>query len=81
MLQTVESTNVEQIIIQPFAALEAPIAESVYREWQDLDRVLLHFWTSRSIRPRIGYRGESDLIELAPILLPELTSRGVVDLV
>jgi hypothetical protein len=81
-LQTAESINLEEIVIHP---VNAPIAsESVYREWQDLDYLLLQFWISRSIRPKIRHKwkgGRYYLRDLAPRLLPELTSRGVVDLI
>ena len=56
-LQTAESINLEQITIRWSTASGTSIAESVHREWQDLDRVLLQFWISRSIRPKIGYWG------------------------
>ena len=79
-LQTAESPNLEQVIIR----YETLTAQSVYREWQGLDHLLLQFWTSRSIRPKIGYRRGKDirgLRELVPKLLPELTSRGVIYLI
>jgi len=81
MLQTAESINLEKTIIHP---LSKPIVELAYREWKDLDRLLLQLWTSRSIRPKIGYgggEGRYGLRELAPRLLPELTSRSVIDLI
>jgi len=80
-LQTAESINLERITIH---SPRKPIAESAYQEWQDLDRLLLRFWTSRSTRPRIRYRqGREvcDLKDLVPKLLPELASRGVVELI
>ena len=55
--------------------------------WPDLDRHLIEFWESRSIRIRIlcphsrpthGKRGVKDWV---PYLLPELTKKGVIDLV
>ena len=76
-LQTAQSINLERITIRWSPAFGTSIAE---QEWQDLDRVLLQFWTSHSIRPEIGYDG-GNFRELAPRLLPELTSRGIVDLV
>ena len=82
-LQTAESINLEQIAIL-LTTFRTPIVESDYREWQDLDRLLLQFWTSRSIRPQIRFKNEKDrrnLRDVAPRLLPELTSRGIVDLV
>ena len=83
-LQTAESVNLEQINIYSPADFGEPTEESAYRGWQDLDRLLLQFWTSRSIRPKIRYRqgnGGSDLRDVAPRLLPELTSRRIVDLI
>ena len=80
-LQTAQSINLEEITIR---SPRKPILESAYREWQDLDRLLLQFWTSRSIRPRIGYKDREEgreLRYLVPGMLPELTSRGIVDLV
>jgi hypothetical protein len=80
-LRTAESINLEQIVIY---FLECPTTESAYREWQDLDHLLLQFWISRSIRPKIRYKREEEghhLGNLAPRLLPELTSRGAVDLI
>ena len=83
-LRTAESINLEQITIHSSADFGEPIVESAYREWQDLDRLLLQFWTSRSIRPKIRYeqeKGASDLRDVVSRLLPELMSRGVVDLI
>ena len=83
-LQTAESINLKQITIHSPTAFRKPIVESAYQEWQDLDRLLLRFWTSRSIRPKIGCKNGKegcDLRYLVPRLLPELTSRGIVDLV
>ena len=82
-LQTAESISLEQITIHSPVDFEEPIVESGYREWQDLDRLLLQFWTSRSIRPKISYKpgkGTSGLRNVVPRLLPELMSRGIVDL-
>ena len=83
-LQTAESTNLQRIIIHFPAPLRASDEELFHREWQDLDYALLQLWTSRSVRPRIEHGGGlswCELRKLAPRLLPELTSRGVVDLV
>ena len=83
-LQTAESINLEQITIHLAPAFTMPIAESAYRKWQDLDRLLLQFWKSRSIRPQIRFRNGKDGFDwkdLVPRLLPELSSRGIVDLV
>ena len=83
-LQTAESTNLEQITILSPVDFGKPIRESACREWQGFDRLLLQFWISRSIRPKIGCKQFNKgrvLRDVALRLLPELTSRGVVDLV
>jgi len=83
-LQTAESTNLRQITIRfPFEL--GPWSLGVFhQDWKDLDTALLQFWTSHSIRPRIEYwkvNEGHELRELSSRLLPELTGRGVVDLV
>jgi hypothetical protein len=82
-LRTVQSKRLHQITIQLCGVFVYPVEEAVLREWQDLDRTLVQFWTSHSIRPKIyvasGRKG--DLRGFAQSLLPELTRRGVVDLV
>ena len=83
-LRTVQSKHLQQITIHPCAASARLSGEPVPQEWQDLDRTLLQFWTSHSIRPKIVYdpgKGVNDIRGLAPSLLPELTRRGAVDLV
>ena len=85
-LQTVESKHLQSITVSPSNKdLPETIKQEAYQEWQDLDRLLVQFWTSHSIRPRVMYvagrRGGKDLRADAPKLLPELTRRGLVDLV
>ena len=84
-LQTVESKNLQQITIRLHTAtLRGLTEETDHLEWQDLDRLLVKFWTSHSIRPRFVYAPNSggwDTRDRAPSLLPELTGRGLVDLV
>ena len=82
-LQSIESKNLQQIIIHCYPIFEIPIGGTVYRDWGDLDRMLVQFWTSHSIRPKIKYEAReegNDLKGLAPSLLPELAQRQVVDL-
>jgi hypothetical protein len=83
-LQTVQSENIQQITIRPRVTFATQFGETVYQEWQDLDRVLVQFWNSHSIRPEItcevDKRGNY-LRAFAPTLLPELTRRGLVNLV
>jgi hypothetical protein len=81
-LQTVQPEHLQQITIHPYVAFADPVEERVSQEWQDLDRLLVQFWTLRSIRPKIKYgvwEGGNGLRALAPSLLPELTRRGLVD--
>ena len=83
-LQTVNSKYLQSITIEPHDSSPETVEEEVYQEWQDLDRVLVQFWTSHSIRPKVNYvpwtRGK-DLGDDLPVLLPELTRRGLVDVV
>ena len=60
------------------------IGEAIRGQWLALDRLLVEFWESRSVRPSlvrkrttILSRGIRDGCEY---LLPELTGRGIVDL-
>ena len=84
-LQTVESSDLRQITLRtPGNTFINTIEERVRRQWQDLDSLLVHFLASRSIRPEVTYNvkaGEKDFRDHAPSLLPELTRRGLVDLV
>lgn len=83
-LQSIKSRCLQQITINSYNDIEDIASGTVLREWQDLDRLLFQLWTLRSIRLKIVYekgRGGHDLGSLAPTLLPELTSRGAVDLV
>jgi hypothetical protein len=81
-LQTVQSEHLQQITIHPYTTFADLTEESARQEWQDLDRLLVQFWTLRSIRLQIKYevgKGGNDLRAFAPSLLPELTRRGLVD--
>ena len=86
-LQTVLSETLQRITVHPGATYRMyPIGEAVRQEWRDLDRLLVQFWTSRPICPKIVYavrKGNllGGLGRLAPSLLPELTQREAVDLV
>jgi hypothetical protein len=58
-----------------------------FGEWLDLDRLLVEFWESSSIRPKVVCRtragGERDTSHCVgyQLLLPEITRRGIIDLV
>lgn len=82
-LRTVESKNLQHITIH----LKTPpgIRNSLdQRDWQDLDQLLVQSWTSHSIRPQLVYspnsRGE-ETRNHTPSLLPEMTKRGLLNLV
>ena len=57
-----------------------------YGEWLDLDRLLVQFWEPRSTRPKVvcttwDGHPRRDLRGFTACLLPELTKRGIIDLV
>ena len=84
-LQTVDSKNLRWITVRPDAdTFVRTIKEPVRHQWQDLDQLLVRFWTSHSIRPIITYGAgarRKDMRDYASSLLPELSRRGLVDLV
>jgi hypothetical protein len=49
-------------------------------QWLDLDRLLVQLSESRSIRPRFMSTGRSARAEMRD-LLPEITERGMIDLI
>ena len=61
------------------------IGEVTYGHWLDLDRLLVGFWESHSIRPKILYthtpQDEEVAVECISCLLPKITRRGIIDLV
>ena len=65
--------------------LLSDIGETSYQEWLKLDNVLAQLWESHSIRPEVTYNVPRGMDEVAEcrmqILLPEVTTRGIVDLV
>ena len=84
-LRTANFENLQQIAICPSDTVPgSPIEETVRRELQDLDHMLVQFWTSYSIRPQVMYdqlEGGEDMRDRVPDLLPELSRRGLVDFV
>ena len=96
VLQTIplEHSDLRQITIYlPFdsafidtlAAISQSLGEVIRRLWSDLDSLLVQLWELRSIRPRVGHvkqgeQGESVGYNVR-CLLPEITKRGIVDLV
>ena len=78
-LQTVESENLREIIINLDAPTSGhPLDGMDHQEWVDLDRLLLQFWNSHSIRPKVHYL-KRHLNNYTPILFTELTIRGLLD--
>ena len=70
--------------VYPRAQVERAVQETIYQQWLDLDGLLVQFWESRSIRPRVTCempawegQGVRDSIKR---LLPEVTRRGIMDL-
>ena len=65
------------------ADIRRSLGETTSRRWSDLDRLLVEFWESRSIRPRVGcatHEQEVGSMEYCVgCLLPEITKRGIVD--
>jgi hypothetical protein len=79
-LQSIKSKNLQQIAIHCHAIFRNPVGEIVHRAWRDLDRVLVQFWASHSIFPKVKCGMGEKENPLIPILLPELTRRRVADL-
>lgn len=83
-LRTVKSRNLESITIAIDEDFPEAIDDEAHREWKNLDRLFVQFWTSRSIRPQVmnapGWREET-FRGNARQLLPESTGRGIVDMV
>ena len=59
------------------------LGEAICRGWFDLDSLLVQFWESRSIRPRVGCETPGQKWKNTEYcigcLLPEITKRGIFD--
>jgi hypothetical protein len=83
-LQTItpEHQDLRQITIHVLYRLTTDAnAVRTIGEWTDLDLLLVKLWESRSIRPRVEGVAEQDMRSCVERLLPEITRRGIVDLV
>jgi predicted metalloprotease len=83
-LQTIKSENLRQITISLYSPSALSIEEAGDWGWLDLDRLLTQFSTSYSIRPKLTQVERDDgvnLRDLALSLFPELSRRGVIDVV
>jgi hypothetical protein len=55
------------------------IGDTALGQWLDLDRLLVQFWESRSIRPRVVCSMGQNRSDCVGCLLPEITKRGLID--
>jgi len=58
------------------------VGEVAFGQWMDLDWLLIQFWESREIRPKIMYpvaMGKGVARAYAGALLPEVTERGIIE--
>ena len=79
-LQTVNSKDLQKIFIYLGGnASVHPLDEMVHQEWVDLDHLLLQFWTSHSIRPKVVYVMRQ-LDNYTPLMFPEVVKKGVLDI-
>lgn len=82
-LQTVKSEDLQQITIQSqdMGSHRMPgVKKEFLPGWEDLDHLLVQFWTLHSIHPKL-VDGSERLKGLTPMLFPELTRRGLLDIV
>lgn len=84
-LQTVEPKDLQGITLQSDTSMVHGFEEPVRQEWLDLDRLLVQFWTSCSIRPKfmydVGQGTGMDMMDYASRVMPELARRGLIDLI
>ena len=58
--------------------------ERIREQWRSLDHLLVQLWESHSIRPRVegsSLRDEREVRDVFWGFLPEITKRGIVDIV
>ena len=65
------------------SSIRQTVGEVIYREWLDLDRLLVQLWESRSTPPKItrAINEEQETGDYIGCLLPETTKRGIIDVV
>jgi hypothetical protein len=79
VLQTAKSNNLQKINITFGVKFINPVNGTIRRAWQDLDRLLIELWASRSIYPTIQFRHRSrNSKRFTSSVFPELTRRGLV---
>jgi hypothetical protein len=79
---TPEHRDLRQIILFAFCCspIDANPTQTV-GEWMGLDLLLVKLWELHSIRPNVDGKDEQDLRRRVGRLLPEMTKRGIVDVV
>jgi len=83
-LRTVEPKDLQDITLQfNHTSLMHGFEGPVRQQWEDLDRLLVRFWTLHSICPKVVYKvgSERDIRDYASRVMPELARRGLIDLV
>jgi len=72
-------------LVNTDANVREVIGEAVRQHWFDVDRLLVQFWESHSIRPSlesgVPVREGRDMRSCIGLLMPEVTRRGIIDLV
>jgi hypothetical protein len=67
------------------ANIRGTIGEADYRQWLNLDRLLVRFWKSRLIQPKVIWitetGGDRNIRDCLECLLPEVTGGGMVGLI
>ena len=67
------------------AGIDADVREAVgevgYREWLELDRLLVQLWESRPIHLMAVFTKGQDTGSCIGCMLSEITKRGMIDLV
>jgi len=83
VLNTIGSKHLQHMSLELYCYLTIgdTIWERVRQEWLDLDCLLVRFWDSNSLRSRVTYRPVKGMSDHMAGLLPELTRRGIVELV
>ena len=93
-LKTIKSEDLQKIAIHLPGNLDCKKLELTIKDiggtnsglrWWNLDRLLVQFWESKSIRPKVLYSqmeyGMERANDLARCLMPESSRRGIIDLV
>jgi hypothetical protein len=53
--------------------------EEIYKQWMELDGLLVQLWESRAVRTKLTVRRKEGRVHnLATGLLPEMTKRGII---